>query len=307
MGPSGLASFLYIIAFFFYAWISYRLTKKHTKPLVAFYPTFITLGITLISVFLIWILSLLLNNQNLILFLVVSIFHFGLILTAEALVITLLIVFGFKRIMNAFFLFLIVLIPLTSCGPPEGGYTDSFVGVVKLNEGEPTSVLIPNIGLVELPESDSTYFFNQFGEDYEYELQPGDLVGISMSKRKDRDYFEFGEGIRFKDKAIIISVYYERSQGVGFEVSDDQHYLFGIHRNEELDNLEAEDFVFVYKKFYEQGNMYERLVTAYRVKAIDDDLVWLKIPHSMIEPILQGYPTEQYLFYDSPLTSTFLN
>ncbi len=306
MGPSGLASFFYIIAFFFYAWISYRLTKKHTKPLLAFYPTFITLVITLISVFLIWILSLLLNNQNLI-FVLVSVFYFGLILTAEALVITLLIVFGFKRIMNAFFIFLIVLIPLTSCGPPEGGYADSFVGVVKLNEGEPTSVLIPNIGLVELPESDSTHFLNQFGYEYDYEVQHGDLVNILMSKRKDKDYFDFGEVIRFKDTARSISVYYERSQGVGLEVLDDQFYLFGIHRYDELINLEFENFVFVYKKFYEQENMYVRLLTAYRVKAIDDDLVWLQIPNSTIEPILQGYPTEQYLFYDSPLTSTFLN
>ena len=306
MGPSGLASFLYIIAFFFYAWISYRLTKTHTKPLIPFYPAFITLGITLTSVFLIWILSLLLNNQNLI-FVLVSVFYFGLILTAEAFIVTLLMIFVFKRIINAFFIFLIFVIPLTSCGPPEGGYTDSFVGVLKLNEGEPTSVLIPNIGLVELPESDSTYFLNQFGEDYEYELQHGDLVGISMSKRKDKDYFEFGERIRFKDKAIIISVYYERSQGVGLEVLDDQYYLFGIHRYDELINLELEDFVFVYKKFYEEGSMYERLLTAYRVKAIDDDLVWLQIPNSMIEPILQGYPNEQYLFYDSPLTSTYPN
>jgi hypothetical protein len=306
MGPSGLASYLYIFAFFFYLWISYRLTKKHIKPIIAFYPAFITLGITLISVFLIWIISIIFNNSGL-LYLLVFILYVGLILTAESLIVTLLMMFVLRRIIHAFFIFLIIVIPLTSCGPPEGGYADSFVGVVKLNEGEPTSVLIPNIGEVELPASDSTHFLNQFGEDYEYKLQPGDLVNILMSKRKDKDYFDFGEVIRFKDTARSISVYYERSQGVGLEVLDDQFYLFGIHRYDELINLEFEDFVFVYKKFYEQGNMYVRLVTAYRVKAIDDDLVWLQIPNSTIEPILQGYPTEQYLFYDSPLTSTFLN
>jgi hypothetical protein len=306
MGPIGLASYLYIFAFFFYLWISHRLTKKHIKPIIAFYPAFITLGITLISVFLIWIISIIFNNSGL-LYLLVFILYVGLILTAESLIVTLLMMFVLRRIIHAFFIFLIIVIPLTSCGPPEGGYADSFVGVVKLNEGEPTSVLIPNIGEVELPASDSTHFLNQFGEDYEYKLQPGDLVNILMSKRKDKDYFDFGEVIRFKDTARSISVYYERSQGVGLEVLDDQFYLFGIHRYDELINLEFEDFVFVYKKFYEQGNMYVRLVTAYRVKAIDDDLVWLQIPNSTIEPILQGYPTEQYLFYDSPLTSTFLN
>jgi hypothetical protein len=300
MGLSGLANFFFFIAFFFYAWLSYRLTQKHTKLLIPFYPALITLGITLISVFLIWILSIVLNNPGLIIVLV-SIFYLGLILTAESLVITLLMIGVLKRIIHAFFIYLILLIPLTSCGPPHGGYTDSFVGVVKLNEGEQDLVLIPNVGFVELPDAESTYFLNQFGEDIEYELQHGDLVTISMAKRKDRDYFEVIEGMRFKDKALIISVYYERSQRVGLEVLDEQHYLFGIHRNEELVNLEVEDFVFVYKKFYEEGNMYERLMTAYRVKAVDNDLVWFQVPNSMIEPILSGYPSEQFIFFQHPI------
>lgn len=194
---------------------------------------------------------------------------------------------------------------LFSC-TPEGGYTDDFIGVIEIHE-EITYIHLPNIGLVVVPESESTYFIDpNRGEERDYQLQEGDLASMAFLKTEDLTYINEGTPKTFKEPATIISVYGTNSQNVRLvEVEDG--YLFTLHYESEFDSIEVGGYVYSYEfKRFDNGGIGDVFYRQYLVSEITPSYLWINVPNDQIEDLLRRLEYEG-LTFSSKLSNLPIN
>lgn len=175
------------------------------------------------------------------------------------------------------------------CNAGDGYTRERFYGVVRFSEEvDRLVVYIPNIGDVEIPESEgccSCFDGHEKNDDYSYQLKAGDLVSINFRYKKSWD--DHGVQImeispaKFDRKAHLIEALREN---ISF-AKVDGGYELSFPSTEEIDSAEIGDTLYFIQRGGRDGRAYRKLYASGEIIARSDGIitVMLTIPEGASE------------------------